>query len=433
MKKSLWISLLAVGGLGLAAGAGAQPPDTLWTRTFGGSSYDYGSSVEQTTDGGYIIAGYTWSFGLGYHDVYLVKTDAEGNPVWQRTFGGSYYDYGYSVQQTTDGGYVIAGETWPYGAGSYNVYLVKTDASGNPLWQQAFGGSSGDFGRSVQQTADGGYVIAGETWSCGAGSWDVYLIKTEAGGQPLETTLTPVNPPLVIPATGGSFDYQVRIQNLSGLTQEFQVWSGWYSPDGNWIGILGPFRLTNVPVGADLTFGRAQNVAGTNPPGEYTYVGYAGIYASGSIWDSSYFTFTKSATDGSGAFVYNNENWGDPFPGEPGGPPPRATAWRFVVAEEFTLSVYPNPFNPVTTLRFGLPAAGYVRLEVFDTGGRNVGAILCGRPGGGHIGPPLQGEAWYPAGSHEVSFDGTGLPSGVYLVRLTAGEVSQVQKIVLLK
>ncbi|RKX69193.1 hypothetical protein DRP53_08950 [candidate division WOR-3 bacterium] len=162
-------------------------PDILWTKTFGGTYDDYGLSVQQTTDGGYIIAGYTYSYGAGEADVYLIKTDANGNALWTKTFGGTSDEYGYSVQQTTDGGYIIAGWTKSYGAGGGDVYLVKTDANGNTLWTKTIGGTSGDWGRSVRQTADNGYIIAGITFSYGAGGGDVYLIKTDADGDTLWT------------------------------------------------------------------------------------------------------------------------------------------------------------------------------------------------------------------------------------------------------
>ena len=148
-----------------------------WSKKFGGSGYDSGDSVRQTGDGGFVIAGETTSSGAGKSDVYLIKTDASGNERWNKTFGGSGDDLGYSVRQTSDGGFVIAGWTASSGAGGVDVYLVKTDASGNEQWSKMFGGSGDDYGYSVQQTSDGGFVIAGYTKSSGAGGNDVYLVK----------------------------------------------------------------------------------------------------------------------------------------------------------------------------------------------------------------------------------------------------------------
>jgi len=163
--------------------------DTQWTRAYGGTDEEVSYSVQQTSDGGYVMAGYTSSFGAGQRDVYLIKTNNSGDTLWTRTYGGTDFDYGYSVRQTTDGGYIIAGCTYSYGAGSGDVWLIKTDASGNKTWDTTFGGGSPDGACFIRQTSDGGYIIAGATRSFGAWPYDVYLIKTNASGDTLWTRI----------------------------------------------------------------------------------------------------------------------------------------------------------------------------------------------------------------------------------------------------
>ena len=154
--------------------------DTLWTRVFGNlMSDDWSHSVQQTADGGYIISGETTTFGAGGYDVWLIKTDAAGDTLWTKTFGGTNDDYGYSVQQTTDEGYIIAGYTESFGAGNFDVYLIRTDPNGDIMWTNTYGGILSDFGNSVQQTANGGFIITGYTISYGAGAGDAWLINVE--------------------------------------------------------------------------------------------------------------------------------------------------------------------------------------------------------------------------------------------------------------
>ena len=159
-----------------------EPPEEEWNKTFGGTDYDEGYCIRQSNDDGYIITGYTNSFGEGNWDAWLIKTDSNGNEQWNHTFGGIQYDRGYSVQQTKDGGYVIAGCTYSFGSGGFDVWLIKTNSEGIEEWNHTFGGISEDVGYSLQQTNDSGYIITGYTQSYGVGESDVWLIKTNSDG-----------------------------------------------------------------------------------------------------------------------------------------------------------------------------------------------------------------------------------------------------------
>jgi hypothetical protein len=154
----------------------------IWAKTYGRADEDEAYSVQQTSDGGYIVAGYTFSFGASGYDIFLIKTDASGNIIWAKTYGGTGEDVAYSVQQTSDGGYIVAGYTFSFGASGYDIFLIKTDASGNIIWAKTYGGTGDDVAYSVQQTSDGGYIVASETRSFGAGWKDIFLIKTDAFG-----------------------------------------------------------------------------------------------------------------------------------------------------------------------------------------------------------------------------------------------------------
>ena len=132
MKAIKYLSCILL--FGFSSQIYSQIPDTIWTKTFGGSDDDGCYSGQSTKDEGYIITGYTRSFGSSERDVWLIKTNSFGDTLWTKTFGGSNDDIGYSVQQTTDGGYIITGNTLSFGAGSNDVLLIKTDSSSNIQW-----------------------------------------------------------------------------------------------------------------------------------------------------------------------------------------------------------------------------------------------------------------------------------------------------------
>jgi regulation of enolase protein 1 (concanavalin A-like superfamily) len=150
----------------------------LWRRIFGGNDYDRANSVVVTSDGGFALAGYTASYGEGVADFWLVKTDGLGNPLWNKTFGYSDYDRAFSLVQTADGGYALAG----YGTRDVDFLLVKTDSSGNMIWNQTYGGGLYDEAHALVSTLDGGYALAGFTNSFGPGWSGFWLVKTNEYG-----------------------------------------------------------------------------------------------------------------------------------------------------------------------------------------------------------------------------------------------------------
>jgi|GEM_PF-4235110 len=155
--------------------------DTVWTRTYARWGIDYGECVRQTPDSGYIIAGSIQSGSQAY----LIKTNSLGYQEWAEDYGGAYGESGESVQLTFDGGYILTGRTYSYGTGTpsfNNVYLVKTDDEGDVEWDTAYGGPWMDVGRSVDQTSDGGYIVTGLTSSCLFKCYNVYLIRTDGNG-----------------------------------------------------------------------------------------------------------------------------------------------------------------------------------------------------------------------------------------------------------
>ena len=151
-----------------------------WNQTYGGTSDDVAESLIGTSDGGYALAGSTSSFGAGEDDFWLIKTDVNGNMEWNQTYGGAEPDRASSLVETSDGGYALAGYTTSFDTNAF--WLVKTDANGNAEWNQTYGGTHNDRAFSLVETSDGGYALAGYTTSLGAGESDFWLVKTDEHG-----------------------------------------------------------------------------------------------------------------------------------------------------------------------------------------------------------------------------------------------------------
>ena len=197
MKKNLYIIMVCILAACLISGC-----SKTWRKMYGGSGWDRASSIQQTSDGGYIVAGSSYSTdipGVTNHgdltqDCYIIKLDADGEVLWQNMFGGSEEESAYSIQQTSDGGYIVAGSSSSTDIpgvtnhGSSDFYIIKLDADGNVLWQNMYGGSDGDGAYSIQKTSDGGYIVGGSSLSTDIpgvinhGYCDFYIIKLNALG-----------------------------------------------------------------------------------------------------------------------------------------------------------------------------------------------------------------------------------------------------------
>jgi hypothetical protein len=160
-----------------------------WSKCFGGGGDDKGTDVVQNANMQYVLAGSTTSYGAGGMDVYLIATDCNGNLLWSNSFGGSSDDSGNSIVLTSDGGYFISGETKSFGTNT-DAYLIRTDVNGNKIWTKAVGGNGSDHATSGIQTADGGFAFTGMSQSWGTGTGDVYVVKTDSLGEVFWTKIT---------------------------------------------------------------------------------------------------------------------------------------------------------------------------------------------------------------------------------------------------
>ncbi|MEO0180271.1 MAG: delta-60 repeat domain-containing protein [candidate division WOR-3 bacterium] len=155
----------------------------IWTKTLGGIGDERAFSVAQAHDGGYVVAGWTGSFGAGGTDFLVVKLGQDGSLIWAKTFGGNRNDWAQSIVATSDGGYLVSGTTFSFGADSSDALMIKLGPDGSLIWARRFGGQSYDYAYSSTQARDGDYVVVGTTWSFGAGAWDFLVIKIGQNGE----------------------------------------------------------------------------------------------------------------------------------------------------------------------------------------------------------------------------------------------------------
>ncbi len=167
--------------------------DKQWSKEFGGKKDDFINSVQQTSDDGYVLAGNTRSSGEGGSDAWLIRINDKGDEQWRKTFGGNGDDSVNSVQETSDGGFILAGSTDLYGTGKTDAWIIKTDKNGTQQWRRILGGKDSDWILSVRQTSEGEFILAGVTYSYGNGSADAWLIKISGEPMPNQTATTIVS------------------------------------------------------------------------------------------------------------------------------------------------------------------------------------------------------------------------------------------------
>ena len=357
--------------------------DSIWGRTYGGQSSDLASDVLQTEDGGFVIAGQTHSFGAGGYDAWLLKTDADGDSVWSHTYGGRGWDAAYSIAPTADGGFALAGETGSFGAGAYDMWLVRTDSIGDSLWSRTYGGGSFDEARSMALASDGGFMLAGYTGSFGQGWENAWFVKTDSSGN-MEWNRTFGN------------GLQVYALDIVRLPDGGYIAGGFYSNDvGNT-----PFWLLRINSNGDSLWGRIWgdthadgiNALERTSDGGYVLAGLIGWRMDRTSGDA---VMMRTAPD-----------------------PAVAEEHPYSPVKDYSIAMFPNPFNSVCTIAFALPTTQQISLKVYDLLGREVSVLQQG---------------WAEAGTHNVRFDAGNLPSGIYFYRLIAGSQSLSRKMVLLK
>jgi len=426
----------AVGGHTYSYGAGGGDywlvktdanGNMLWNHTYGGPYLDDLNYIVQTSDGGYALAGFSLSYGAGAQDIWLVKTDANGTMLWNHTYGGTADENCWGVEQTADGGYVLGGQSMSYTNGAKDMWMVKTNANGIAQWNRHFGGSSNDWCNSIHQTWDGGYILAGWTQSFGAGSLDLYMVKTDVSGNALWTrTYGGTGWDQITTVRRTSDDGYVALgwTNTWGAGQE-DFWLVKTAVDHTLPVELTVFDAVAVGRTIDVRFSTATEINVSSfeiwrsETADGAFAKIAELPSQGnSSTQHDYHFADRTVREGHTYWYYLVDVDANGARTEHRDRMASATATATGTVTDFTLSAYPNPFNPSTTLTFTLPEASHVKVRVYDCTGRLVVDLA---------------DAGFQAGEHRLTLSGGNLPIGVYLARLETPTLTLTHKLLLVK
>ena len=367
----------------------------LWQKSFGREPFkpDRGSDIIPTSDGGYLIAGRSTT-ALD-ENAYLIKIDANGNRLWERNYGGPAGENAASIKPTSDGGYIFLGSTSSYntgGSGDFDLYLVKIDASGNMIWEKNYGGSDWDRGASVIVTADGGYLMAGWTSSpeFGAVARNVYLVKTDAAGNK-------------------------QWQKLYGWEHVDEAAEVIATTDGGYLIVGSSERYYDAPM---ETWRPDVYVIKTDGSGneEWSQT-YGGLHNEGAssvrqVSTGGYIISgsTSSYSKDSDIYLLKIGRFGG-FSA--------VTETREILPAKFGLEQnYPNPFNSSTIIPYQLSQKTSVQITIYNIHGQIVRT---------QVNEPQQ------AGSHIIKFQADDLPSGLYFYQLKTNGFTETKRMLLLK
>lgn len=412
--------------------------DTLWTKSYGGINNDEGNDVQQTTDNGFIVTGITSSFGSGNFDMWLLKTDSNGDTLWTSTYGGANNDFGNSVFQTDDGGYFVIGSTESAGSGASDFWVVKTNAAGELLWEETYGGTFNDIAFEGQPTSDGGFILAGYTQQQGFSNADVWLVKLlNTGDIEWEQTY------------GGSFDelaYSVSETAdagyiLSGYTYSFgsgmqdlwliktdmygdTLWTKTVGGSSNDAGHCvietdeGDFLVSgstfSYSVNGDMDLWLVKTDISGNTLWTNTYGGPSSEvgYSVNETFDGNLIVSGFTSSYGAG----NKDVWllHLDFEGQTGLVEQHLSTQPTCKLEQN----FPNPFSHETTIHYSIPEAGITSLNVYDLTGKKAATLV---------------HEFKRAGNHSLVFTPGDLKDGIYYYQLQSGKTKTLKKCILLR